>query len=75
MSVTVKIEDIYAAHTKAWVAVVNGDSARLSWKEINQRYKDRYNATLIRSDVIGEGYTFIKFKSKAAYVLFLMEWS
>jgi hypothetical protein len=74
----VDVSTIYNAHRNAWNAIVNGQSDKLSWADIDNYYYSRFHGKLIREKCNGDtlgGYRFIDFDSKEAYVLFMLEWS
>ena len=75
MSYKVDIEKIWDAHGKAWNALVGKTKHDLTWPQIDTAYRDKYHAKLIRGPDARSNYKYIEFKSKAAYVLFMLEWS
>jgi hypothetical protein len=76
MSYLVSIDKIRTPHRNAWNAVVNNKASKLTWKEIDSQYYDKYHVKLLRSESVDfrSHYEFLEFESEAAYFLFLLEW-
>jgi hypothetical protein len=65
---------ISPAYSNAWASLKRPFELNWTWPKIEKEFKEKYHATLIRSSET-HMFEFIKFKSKAAFVLFMLEWS